>query len=674
MNSLKNIHSGLPVYIIGKGPSLHNLEVSHIGDGIIITINDAINKVEGLNLPNIIYSMQKDGLQGKLIPHDCKEHSIMPKRSILLVHKHESLLCYPDYSPRIVFDNLELGLKVNDFSALSAIKLAQLMGCTKFYFVSFDACNNQDGGQYQVENRPIRSIGYFRQCEKMKPYLDIDYSWITPEKKTVRGDIDVVYALGSGSRWHNNEICYSLRSIEKHVKGWRNIFIVGMKPAQLGHIIHIPADDLLTNNADGNIARKVLLACADKRVSDTFLFINDDHLFLKDINILDIPAYNKGDLKKYDDSFYDNGGLYVKRLKRTKDVLLKNKLPTLHYDCHTPILIDKNRFPGIIRKFDFESGIGYTMKSLYGNSLKLPSPYLADLNVKTPMVCQDIVAAAADHTLMAYNDAGLNQDLKKFLNDTFPNKSKFEIMEKQRQLALGEAQQWLENPKKSYKEGVRIYSQIGRDKRLLSRFKQINSEMMMQKLLSELTKLRDILLKEGVQPLMSTAAAQAKSATPPPPKSTGRIKVDTNPTIDINLLPDAERALYEQNQELTREISVLHAKVKLTEDRDERKKLAQELTHKEDLRAENWQKLDDWWKNHTSGKKQKEITDPSGKYTKDVIEGIGDPAVKALSRELRIKANTNYIKRFKASEKPAQIKEVAIRIREMSEWDVKVKE
>jgi hypothetical protein len=38
--------------------------------------------------------------------------------------------------------------------------------------------------------------------------------------------IDVVIPLGWGSIWDNQEIKYSLRSFERHLKGIRNIFVV----------------------------------------------------------------------------------------------------------------------------------------------------------------------------------------------------------------------------------------------------------------------------------------------------------------------------------------------------------------------------------------------------------------------------------------------------------------
>ena len=39
--------------------------------------------------------------------------------------------------------------------------------------------------------------------------------------------MDVVYILGKGSVWKDNEIRYSLRSIEKHLTGFDRVFIVG---------------------------------------------------------------------------------------------------------------------------------------------------------------------------------------------------------------------------------------------------------------------------------------------------------------------------------------------------------------------------------------------------------------------------------------------------------------
>ena len=184
VTQIKDKYKGQDVYIIGKGMSLEFINKSYIWSGVVITINDAIGKIESLGLSNPIYSMWKDGIGGERGQseneplHDCSLHGIMPKKSILLVHKYGSSNCMLDYKPRMVFDNLELGLQICDFSALSCIKIGQVMGCKRFFFVSFDACTNGDGRS--VITKSVLP-NYFAQCEKMKPYLSgLNYKFITP--------------------------------------------------------------------------------------------------------------------------------------------------------------------------------------------------------------------------------------------------------------------------------------------------------------------------------------------------------------------------------------------------------------------------------------------------------------------------------------------------------------
>ena len=153
--------------------------------------------------------------------------------------------------------------------------------------------------------------------------------------------MDVVYILGSGSSWNNNEIRFSLRSIAKYGIGVGQIFVVGTLPAFLSdEVIHIPAEDIYNpmQNADGNIAYKVMLACQDERLSDNFLFINDDHILLKPIDLKDIPAFHKGNMNTFPASYWTLN-YWRTRLKRTMETLNKQGLPANHYDCHTPMVL-----------------------------------------------------------------------------------------------------------------------------------------------------------------------------------------------------------------------------------------------------------------------------------------------------------------------------------------------
>jgi len=188
MKQLKNAHINQTAWIIGKGPSLEKLRKKDISEGIIITLNSAILKIEQLELNNITYSMQKDGASPYFVnscPYNtcnkCPYDLPTPKNSILLVHELESKQCKPDYRPRYVFNNNDLGLAWNDFSALSAIRIAQYFGCNKFNFVSFDAVTNGDIKNSYDKVAKNGLPEYLQQAKVMKEFVkDLDHKFITP--------------------------------------------------------------------------------------------------------------------------------------------------------------------------------------------------------------------------------------------------------------------------------------------------------------------------------------------------------------------------------------------------------------------------------------------------------------------------------------------------------------
>lgn len=240
---------------------------------------------------------------------------------------------------------------------------------------------------------------------------------------------DIIYALGSGSKWNNYEILLSIRSLCKYLKNFGNIYIVGENPGFLKNIIHIPCDDIFPPeiNADGNIINKVLTACSIPEISEDFLFINDDHIFLKPIHVLDIPPFHKGDMSAFPESYFYNNA-WRQRLAATRDILLKNNLSALHFDCHTPILFNKKLFPDVIRRFDYQKGFGYTMKSLYGN---LVYPDAPQLNGEKKTIFKfkkipEINTHLQDATFLSFNDFGLNRSLKVWLFQKFASPSPYE--------------------------------------------------------------------------------------------------------------------------------------------------------------------------------------------------------------------------------------------------------
>src|SRR6187431_2538921 len=94
---------------------------------------------------------------------------------------------------------------------------------------------------------------------------------------------DILIPLGKGSRHNDLELVYCLRSIEKHLKGVGNVFIVGESPERVKNCMHVSVKDS-PNNWDRakNIYRKIRRCCSLPDLSDNFLFMNDDHFLLSD--------------------------------------------------------------------------------------------------------------------------------------------------------------------------------------------------------------------------------------------------------------------------------------------------------------------------------------------------------------------------------------------------------
>src|SRR5436190_6206687 len=76
--------------------------------------------------------------------------------------------------------------------------------------------------------------------------------------------IDVLIPLGKGSRHDNLELKYCLRSIEKHLTGIKNVWIVGQKPGWIDYnlVVHVPYQDNPNNwMRANNIYNKILNGC-----------------------------------------------------------------------------------------------------------------------------------------------------------------------------------------------------------------------------------------------------------------------------------------------------------------------------------------------------------------------------------------------------------------------------
>jgi hypothetical protein len=300
--------------------------------------------------------------------------------------------------------------------------------------------------------------------------------------------IDLVYVLGSGSVWNNNELRFSLRSVEKNLKGVGNIYVIGENPGFFtDNIIHIYHPDPLDQNADGNMALKIIRACRETELTDDFLFMNDDFIINRSMTAVEIPWMHKGDMKDHPEKFWKTQ-FYRYRLRRTFDILAKSGYPTIQYDYHAPMRMNKILFPQIMEQFNFKDDIGYTFRSLYGNCLGLPAEKLKDQKktIYRYYNIQQIKQLLENARFVGFNDKGLNFSLKWWLISNFPVKSKYE--KNNPSDIILDLYSWSITGRE-YNKGVQIFENYYRHKHLLHLFKSGETRILRKKLDFKLSQL-----------------------------------------------------------------------------------------------------------------------------------------------------------------------------------------
>jgi hypothetical protein len=244
--------------------------------------------------------------------------------------------------------------------------------------------------------------------------------------------IDVVYVLGKGSRWNNNEIRFSLRSIEKHLKNYGKVWVVGECPKFLKDVIHVPFPDC-QKAKENNIYIKIAAACKEQ-VSDEFLLFNDDHFLNSDFDTESFPFFYQ---EKVSDvmnarTIFDN---YYRALYNTHLALSKKEAQEYYYDVHTPIRIHKRYFLAAM-PFYFEDNFidsdidkyGYVVKSLYANSImdEPGTPY-KDVKITQAKNKEEIEEQIKNSLIFSTGESHfVKHHLRTIMPSLYPDKSKWE--------------------------------------------------------------------------------------------------------------------------------------------------------------------------------------------------------------------------------------------------------
>lgn len=212
--------------------------------------------------------------------------------------------------------------------------------------------------------------------------------------------MDVLYILGKGSLAENEEIRYSVRSLEQHMLDLGNVFIVGENPGILPNAIQIECEDPHTK-AWRNMLLKLRTACAIEGLSEEFILMNDDFFLLAPVSGEEFPFYAVEN---------GNGG----------------SSGALDFGVHAPIKIKKEWLLNMPLLPDASGS--FSVRSFYGNFYKAPPTYTKDHIMRAGEGLPSFDEQSEKWDWFSIDDAMmLNPEFISWLQSKFPEPSSFEI-------------------------------------------------------------------------------------------------------------------------------------------------------------------------------------------------------------------------------------------------------
>ncbi len=228
--------------------------------------------------------------------------------------------------------------------------------------------------------------------------------------------MDLVYICRKGD---NEELRYSIRSIEKNFPGQR-IVVVGYKPDWYsGEFFEV--EDIGAKFT--NIFNAMKAVCENKKISNNFIFMNDDFFLLKPIARM--PKFHGESLLNKLNKYKELSGplgTYVMLISKTYKALVKSGINNpIDYDLHVPMHFNKKNLCSVID--------GKTLpRSMYGNLFSVPGKEIADvkkydsrsrLSNRSPKSTDDLMFISTD-------DQSFMKLKEELLDELFPVASKYE--------------------------------------------------------------------------------------------------------------------------------------------------------------------------------------------------------------------------------------------------------
>lgn len=249
--------------------------------------------------------------------------------------------------------------------------------------------------------------------------------------------IDVFYPyLESASTWQ--ELRYSLRSLEKNLKAEFRVWIVGDLPTWIRNVNHIPH---IRSQVDWNICiydavSKMYAFCNHPQTSERFIRMYDDICLIGPVD----EAYVSKIKAMYDWGKVNecNYSVWYQQLNESMKAVIKKGYHGWNHETHFPEVFEKNWMLTVIGMYMARERRLLT-STLYYNTIfpdVFPEVFDRDRGDGIQFFGKDsqfyhssngyLKSKCDGRKYLVYNDEGLNDNLKSFIEWMFPDPSRFE--------------------------------------------------------------------------------------------------------------------------------------------------------------------------------------------------------------------------------------------------------
>lgn len=229
---------------------------------------------------------------------------------------------------------------------------------------------------------------------------------------------DILYILGSGSKYNDLEIVYSLKSVARYVRNYRRIYIVGELPRRAVDVefSHIAADDV-SGDKSANARNKVLRFCRQDTATNDFILMNDDFYFCREVDADAITPTASGTLEMHIAQREGQASRYYEALKQTERSLKLLEKPTRDFETHVPMPMNRAKFVEMVQAVDWKPSPCPLFRSMYGNWHGIEAERLMDLKINEPLSEEDIKKRIGDRAVFSIGDNALDSgSMVKFLH------------------------------------------------------------------------------------------------------------------------------------------------------------------------------------------------------------------------------------------------------------------